>query len=122
VVTVLESLDEHKIRYSIFDRARVEPTDESFCEAISAAQADSFDAFVAAGGGSTIDTPKAANLYSCYPADFLYLSRFPGCRNAEHNEQVLGCFLLAAGQMHRCRALWTGASFNPLSIEMLDSA
>jgi hydroxyacid-oxoacid transhydrogenase len=71
VVTVLESLDEHKIRYSIFDRARVEPTDESFCEAISAAQADNFDAFVAVGGGSTMDTAKAANLYSCYPADFL---------------------------------------------------
>ena len=30
-----------------------------------------------------------------------YLSRFPGCRNAEHSELVLGCFLLAAEQMHR---------------------
>lgn len=30
-----------------------------------------------------------------------YLSRFPGCRNADHSEQVLGCFLLAAEQMHR---------------------
>jgi putative transposase len=30
-----------------------------------------------------------------------YLSRFPGCRNAEHSEQVIGCFLLAAEQMHR---------------------
>jgi len=30
-----------------------------------------------------------------------YLSRFPGCRNAEHSEHVLGCFLLAAEQMHR---------------------
>ena len=30
-----------------------------------------------------------------------YLSRFPGCRNAEHSEQVLGCFLIAAEQMHR---------------------
>jgi hydroxyacid-oxoacid transhydrogenase len=71
VATVLESLEHHKIRYSIFDRVRVEPTDESFCEAIGAAQADSFDSFVAVGGGSTMDTAKAANLYSCYPADFL---------------------------------------------------
>jgi transposase-like protein len=29
-----------------------------------------------------------------------YLSRFPGCRNAEHSEQVLGCFLPAAESMH----------------------
>jgi len=71
VATVLESLEEHKIRFSIFDRVRVEPTDESFREAVSAAQADNFDCFVAVGGGSTIDTAKAANLYSCYPADFL---------------------------------------------------
>jgi len=71
VSAVLESLGEHKIRYSIFDRVRVEPTDESFCEAITAAQAEDFDCMVAVGGGSTIDTAKAANLYSTYPADFL---------------------------------------------------
>jgi hydroxyacid-oxoacid transhydrogenase len=71
VATVLESLEEHKIRFSIFDRVRVEPTDKSFREAISAAQVDDFDCFVAVGGGSTIDTAKAANLYSCHPADFL---------------------------------------------------
>ena len=71
VATVLESLEEHRIRFSIFDRVRVEPTDESFGEAISAAQADDFDCFIAVGGGSTIDTAKAANLYSSYPADFL---------------------------------------------------
>lgn len=42
-----------------------------------AAQADQYDAFVAVGGGSTIDTAKAANLYSCYPADFLDYVRPP---------------------------------------------
>lgn len=71
VATVLESLSAHKIRFSVFDRVRTEPTDESFKEAIAAAQAEDFDAFVAVGGGSTMDTAKAANLYSCYPADFL---------------------------------------------------
>ena len=71
VATVQESLDAHKIRFSVFDRVRTEPTDESFQEAIAAARADDFDAFVAVGGGSTMDTAKAANLYSCYPADFL---------------------------------------------------
>jgi hydroxyacid-oxoacid transhydrogenase len=71
VATVLESLESHDVRFAVFDRVRVEPTDESFQEAASAAQADDFDAFVAVGGGSTIDTAKAANLYSCYPADFM---------------------------------------------------
>jgi hydroxyacid-oxoacid transhydrogenase len=71
VATALESLETHKIRFSVYDRVRVEPTDESFRAAAAAAQADHFDAFVAIGGGSTIDTAKAANLYSCYPAEFL---------------------------------------------------
>jgi hydroxyacid-oxoacid transhydrogenase len=67
----LESLRDHKIRFSVFDRVRVEPTDTSFQEAAAAARSEEFDAFVAVGGGSTIDTAKAANLYSSYPADFL---------------------------------------------------
>jgi len=71
VQTVLESLESNGIKYSIFDRVRVEPSDESIQEAIEAATADNYDAFVAVGGGSTIDTAKAANLYSCYPADLL---------------------------------------------------
>ncbi|HEX5412927.1 MAG TPA: hydroxyacid-oxoacid transhydrogenase [Terriglobia bacterium] len=71
VATALESLSGQKIRFSVFDSVRTEPTDESFKQAIAAAQADDFDAFVAVGGGSTMDTAKAANLYSCYPSDFL---------------------------------------------------
>jgi len=69
--TVLESLQDQKIRFSVFDRVRVEPSDRSFRDATAAAQSEDFDAFVAVGGGSTIDTAKAANLYSSYPADFL---------------------------------------------------
>jgi hydroxyacid-oxoacid transhydrogenase len=71
VNAVLESLHDHKIRFSVFDQVCVEPSDESFRKATTAAQSADFDAFVAAGGGSTIDTAKAANLYSSYPADFL---------------------------------------------------
>lgn len=68
----LGSLDRNRIEYSLFDRVRVEPTDESFREAIDFAAAGGFDGFVAVGGGSTIDTAKAANLYSAYPPeDFL---------------------------------------------------
>jgi hydroxyacid-oxoacid transhydrogenase len=71
VTAVLESLQDHKIRFSVFDQVLVEPSDESFREATTSAQSGDFDAFVAVGGGSTIDTAKAANLYSSYPADFL---------------------------------------------------
>jgi hydroxyacid-oxoacid transhydrogenase len=72
VATVLESLAGGGIEYEVFDRVRVEPTDESFLEAARFARAGGFDAFVAVGGGSTIDTAKAANLYSSYPPeDFL---------------------------------------------------
>ena len=71
VATTLASLSDQKIAFSLFDRVRIEPTDESFQEAIRFATADQFDPFVAVGGGSTMDTAKAVNLYSTYPADFL---------------------------------------------------
>ncbi len=69
--TVCESLEEEGVAYTVFDRVRVEPTDESFREAIQAALNSGCDALVAVGGGSTIDTAKAANLYSTWPADLL---------------------------------------------------
>src|SRR5260221_1961838 len=72
VRTVLESLEQNKIPYAVYDRVRVEPSDESFLDAIAFANGRPFDALVAVGGGSTIDTAKAVNLYTTYPpADFL---------------------------------------------------
>jgi hydroxyacid-oxoacid transhydrogenase len=72
VQTVMESLDASGIRSVVYDRVRVEPTDESFADAIGFARRHTCDAFVAVGGGSTIDTAKAVNLYTTYPpADFL---------------------------------------------------
>ena len=55
----------------LFDQARVEPTDASFKEAIRFASEGQFEAYVAVGGGSSMDTAKAANLYATYPAEFL---------------------------------------------------
>ena len=50
----------------------MEPTDESFQDAIAFARQGEYDAYVAVGGGSTIDTAKAVNLYVTYPpSDFL---------------------------------------------------
>ena len=72
VQNVLESLAGEKIAYKLFDRVRIEPTDTSLKEAVAFAQSEPFDAFVAVGGGSTMDTAKVANLYGTYPPeDFL---------------------------------------------------
>ncbi len=70
VDTVLESLRRERVAFECFDRVRVEPTDVSFKEAISFAKAGAFDGFVAVGGGSSIDTAKATNLYATHPDDF----------------------------------------------------
>lgn len=66
----IESLREAAIAFDVFARVRCEPTDGSFLEAIDAASSSRFDGFLAIGGGSTIDTAKAANLYSTWPAEF----------------------------------------------------
>ena len=72
VQSVVESLESSGIAFTLFDRVRVEPTEESFLDAIAFARRDTYDAFVAVGGGSTMDTAKAVNLYTTYPpADFL---------------------------------------------------
>ena len=59
------------IDVAVYDAVHVEPTDESFAAAARFARDGRFDGFVSVGGGSTIDTCKAANLYATYPADFL---------------------------------------------------
>jgi hydroxyacid-oxoacid transhydrogenase len=71
VQIALESLQRNGVDAIVYDRVRVEPTDGSFLDAIGFARERSFDAVVAVGGGSTIDTAKAVNLYTTCPADFL---------------------------------------------------
>jgi hydroxyacid-oxoacid transhydrogenase len=72
VQTVLDSLADSQVEAVLYDRVRIEPSDASFAGAIDTARRESCDAFVAIGGGSVIDTAKAANLYSTHPTgDFL---------------------------------------------------
>jgi alcohol dehydrogenase class IV len=55
----------------VYDRVRVEPTNESLADAIAFARDAGADGYVSIGGGSSIDTAKAAALYATYPAPFL---------------------------------------------------
>jgi hydroxyacid-oxoacid transhydrogenase len=71
VAVTLEALRKNGIDAVLFDQVRVEPTDISFKEAIEFAKDGKFDGFVAVGGGSSMDTAKAANLYTTHPADFM---------------------------------------------------
>ncbi len=57
---------------AVFDGVHVEPTDASMRAAIDWARAHGpWDAFVAVGGGSSIDTAKAVNLLLTNPGDLL---------------------------------------------------
>jgi hydroxyacid-oxoacid transhydrogenase len=70
VATVAKALREAGLDVVLYDDVRVEPTDRSFEAATAFALKGGFDGFVSVGGGSTIDTTKAANLYSTFPAPF----------------------------------------------------
>lgn len=68
---VRQSLTTAGIDVVIYDEVRVEPTDKSFQAAAHFAAESKVDGFLSLGGGSVIDTVKAASLYATYPADFL---------------------------------------------------
>jgi alcohol dehydrogenase class IV len=71
VAAVRESLRASGIDVVLYDEVRVEPTDDSFQAVARFAREGDFDGFVSVGGGSVIDTAKAANLYATWPAEFL---------------------------------------------------
>ena len=71
VTTVTNSLQAAGIDFAVYDEVKVEPTDQSFTAAARFAAEGRFDGYISIGGGSVIDTCKAANLYATYPADFL---------------------------------------------------
>lgn len=69
VNTVIDALRAGGIDAILFDQVRIEPTDQSFKQAIAFAVDGNFDGYVAVGGGSVMDTAKAVNLYATYPTD-----------------------------------------------------
>ncbi|KAL5530055.1 hypothetical protein ACEPAF_6312 [Sanghuangporus sanghuang] len=65
--TAIESLDSQPdLSYEVYDRVVAEPTEESWRNAIAWARSHDFSHFLAVGGGSVMDTAKAANLFTVY--------------------------------------------------------
>lgn len=71
VAKVVASLAEAKVDAAIYDEVEIEPSDHSFQRAARFAADGRFDGYVSVGGGSVIDTCKAANLYATHPAEFM---------------------------------------------------
>lgn len=71
VARVRSSLEASGVDAGVYDSVKIEPDDASFQDAARFAADGKFDGFVSVGGGSVIDTCKAANLYSTQPADFM---------------------------------------------------
>jgi len=69
--TVKASLAAARVDFAIYDEVVVEPTDASFQDAARFAAEGRFDGYVSVGGGSGMDTCKAANLYASHPAEFM---------------------------------------------------
>jgi len=65
---VQAAIEREGIDVVLYDRARVEPTLESFQDAADFAKDAGVDGFVSVGGGSSIDTAKVADLITTHPA------------------------------------------------------
>jgi alcohol dehydrogenase class IV len=68
---IQELIEAEGIEVELFDRARVEPTAESFQEAADFAKEGGFDGFVAVGGGTSIDTSKVSDLIATHGGEIM---------------------------------------------------
>jgi hydroxyacid-oxoacid transhydrogenase len=69
---VADQMQRFGIEAHVYDGVHVEPTDASLQQAIDHARAHGpWDAYVAVGGGSSIDTAKAVNLLTTNPGELL---------------------------------------------------
>ncbi len=68
---VRSAVAELGIETEVYANAHVEPTEPAVLDAIAAAREGGFDGFVGVGGGSSIDTAKAAALVATHGGDLL---------------------------------------------------
>jgi alcohol dehydrogenase class IV len=71
VTTVRSSLAASGVEATVYDEVVIEPNTASLQAASRFAAEGRFDGYVSVGGGSVIDTCKAANLYATHPAEFM---------------------------------------------------
>jgi len=71
VAKVKASLTTAGVDIVVYDEVRIEPDDASLQDAARFAREAKVDGFVSVGGGSVMDTCKAANLYATHPAEFM---------------------------------------------------
>ena len=69
VASVLESLRKAGLDVAVFDEITIEADDDSVQRAATFIAGGSFDGVVSVGGGSLMDTAKAAMLYGLHPVD-----------------------------------------------------
>jgi hydroxyacid-oxoacid transhydrogenase len=84
---VADQMARFDIEARVFDGAHVEPTDESLAHAVEwAREHGPWDAIVAVGGGSSIDTAKAINLMITNPGELMdYVNKPVGGGQAPAN-------------------------------------
>jgi len=70
VAKVIESLKSAGIDAAVFSEVLIEPGDEAVTQATKFLNEGNFDGVVSVGGGSVMDTAKAALVYHRYPASF----------------------------------------------------
>ena len=68
---VKQSLENEGVQVDVYYNVHIEPTDESMMDAVNFAKDKNYDGFVAFGGGSAMDTAKAVNLLTTYPAPIM---------------------------------------------------
>jgi alcohol dehydrogenase class IV len=104
---VAESAAANGVDCVLYDGVHIEPTDASILDAADFARTGPWDAFVAVGGGSVIDTAKAVNLLSTNPGDLTdYLNRPVGQALApEKPLKPLVAIPTTAGTGSECTAL-----------------
>ena len=69
---VADQMAQSGIEARLYDGVRVEPTDQSLIAAVEEARSTGpWDAYVAVGGGSSIDTAKAINLLTTNPGELM---------------------------------------------------